>query len=68
MKKWPAKMPELSILDAVLVIFIDEETSRNKYSNNNTLFANEISKLLLNESDCEISFWDYEYSQDGTMK
>ena len=50
------------------MIFIDEETSRNRYSSNNTLFTNEISKLLLNESDCEISFWDYEYTQQGTMK
>lgn len=67
-KRWPTKVPHLSILDAVLVIFVDEETSRNKYESSNTLFANEISKLLLNENDCEISFWDYEFSEDGTMR
>jgi hypothetical protein len=44
--------PYLSVLDAILAIFIDEETCRNKYSSSNTLFANEISKLMLNEGNC----------------
>lgn len=67
-KKWPSKLPELTVLDAVLVIFLDEESSRNKYATSNTLFTNEISKLILNENNCDISFWDYEYSDDGTMR
>lgn len=29
----------LSVLDVILAIFIDEETSRNKFSSSNTLFA-----------------------------
>lgn len=46
------KKQALNILDAILAIFIEEETSRNKYSSSNTLFSNEISKLMLNEGDC----------------
>ena len=41
----------------MLSIFIEEETSRSKYSSSNTLFSNEISKLMLNEGDCELSLW-----------
>ena len=51
--------PKLSILDSVLAIFLDEESSRNKYSNANTIFGTDVSKLILNEKDCEISFWDF---------
>jgi hypothetical protein len=35
-----------------LAIFIEEETSRSRYSSSNTLFSNEISKLMLNEEHC----------------
>jgi hypothetical protein len=34
------KKPFINILDAILAIFIEEETSRNKYSSSNTLFSN----------------------------
>jgi len=47
----------LSILDAILTIFVDEETNRNKYSKSNTLFADDISKIMLNEADVDISIW-----------
>lgn len=55
------------MLDAILAIFIEEETSRNKYSSSNTLFSNEISKLMLNEGDCELSFWDYELDEQDVL-
>jgi hypothetical protein len=51
----------LSVLDAILTIFIDEETNRNKYSKSNTLFADDISKVMLNESNGRVSVWEYEY-------
>jgi hypothetical protein len=54
----------LSVLDVVLAIFIDEETSRNKYSSSNTLFADEVSKIMLNENTCNVSVWDYELDND----
>lgn len=56
--------PPINILDAILAIFIEEETSRSKYSSSNTLFSNEISKLMLNEGDCELSFWEYELDEE----
>lgn len=40
--------PPINILDAILAIFIEEETSLCKFSSSNTLFSNEISKLMLN--------------------
>jgi hypothetical protein len=48
----------------ILAIFIDEETSRNKYSSSNTLFADEVSKIMLNENTCNVSVWDYEVDND----
>jgi hypothetical protein len=56
---WLMAEPYISILDCVLAIFLDEESARNKISNSNTIFGAEISKLILNEEECEISFWDY---------
>jgi hypothetical protein len=61
------KKPFVNILDAILAIFIEEETSRNKYSSSNTLFSNEISKLMLNEGECELSFWDYEVDENSEI-
>jgi len=52
--------PSINVLHAILAIFISEEASRNKYSSSNTLFSNEVSKLMLNEQDCELSLWDYD--------
>jgi hypothetical protein len=48
----------------ILAIFIDEETSRNKYSSSNTLFADEVSKIMLNENTNNVSIWDYELDHD----
>lgn len=58
----------LTILDCILAIFIDEETARHKFSNCNTVFGTEISKLILNENACEISFWGYEETEEGTLR
>lgn len=48
----------------ILAIFIDEETSRNKFSSSNTLFADEVSKIMLNENTSNVSIWDYEVEND----
>lgn len=62
------KAPKISLLDAILAIFLDEESSRHR-SQANTLFANEVSKLILNEENvCELSFWDYEFQENGRME
>lgn len=58
----------LSVLAVVLAIFLDEETSRHKYSNSNTIFGTDVSKVILNEQNCDISFWDYECSEEGTLR
>jgi hypothetical protein len=62
-----AQRQPVNILDAIIAIFIEEESSRNKYSSSNTLFSNEISKLMLNEGDCELSFWDYEVDEEDCL-
>ena len=51
-----------------MAIFIEEETSRHKYGSSNTLFSNEISKLLLNEEGCDIASWEYEIGEDNYME
>lgn len=54
----------ISVLDVILAIFIDEETSRNKFSSSNTLFADEVSKIMLNENSSNVSIWEYEMDNE----
>ena len=58
-----AEKPQPNVLDSILAIFLEEESGRNRYSSSNTLFSNEISKLMLNEENCELSFWNYEFEE-----
>lgn len=58
-----AEKPQPNVLDSILAIFMEEESGRNRYSSSNALFSNEISKLMLNEENCELSFWNYEFEE-----
>ena len=52
----------IDFTDALVSIFLDEETSRNKGGNSNTMLANEIAKFLLHEKE-EMTIYEFAFAE-----